>query len=1014
MLRSKLTSALLQCVANRSLSVKSRSRRLTREQRNCGTEQLEVRQLLTGDLLWANSFGGNASDSGVAITVDSQGNVYTTGRFMGTVDFDPGVGVSSLTSSGASADIFVSKMDSTGAFLWARKMGGTGVDSVADIAVDNAGNVYTTGQYTGTADFNPSASTFNLVSKGVSDIFVSKLDSAGNFAWARSMGGTGDDSAAGIGVDSTGNVYTTGYFSGTATFGLNTLTSLPLASAGGTDIFIAKLNSAGTADWARRMGGSGIDSARDLALDAEGRVYITGVFSGAAKFDGSVTLTSAGGTDIFVSKYDGDGNLNWARRMGGAGEDAGAGIAVDDTGNVYSTGVFQVTADFDPGLGAFSLSSAGATDIFVSRLDEAGSFTWARRMGAPGSETGADIAVDAQGNVLITGQFQGTVDFDPGSAVARIASAGRSDIFVSKLDAGGNFVFARRMGSTTDDVGSGIAVDSVGQVFVTGTFSGAVDFDPGSGISNRTSLGSEDCFALKLSPDMLFALPPGLTGDVRLTRSGDWLELAFNGTGTSGLYVLKERHRLTAIRSVRINDNSNSNSLSVDFAKGGMFAIAGGIHLSGGGGTSDALRLNGSRTEEFTYAPSALIAGSGKFLAHGSEITFTGVEATFARNALQFVIETQGSSDAIAVSSGIGFQGNIGMTVAGSSSGITMPPVTIDNVRDLTIDSGLMDGVQSVGNDQITFNPGSCDVQGLKNLLVETGKGNDSLMVPGTDLGLAVAGGQFRFHGGSGRDLLIVEGDVDLLLNSSEVSSSEGGRIFHEDIELATLNGGDGDNVLAAVGFAGKVTLAGLLGNDVLRGGDNNDILLGGEGNDILFGNTGNDFIDGNLGDDLAFGGNGNDTVNGSDGNDQLFGDGDNDLLNGGVGNDALVGGDGNDSLLGSSGNDILDGGRGNDVLNGGTGVDLYDLQGTNNAEDLQLQRVSSTSALFKRKPRGLSSVLEQDTITMDATDEFSVSALGGDDLITIDSLFTQLGSVDGGDGTDVCTGPAAWTKISC
>ena len=127
-----------------------------------------------------------------------------------------------------------------------------------------------------------------------------------------------------------------------------------------------------------------------------------------------------------------------------------------------------------------------------------------------------------------------------------------------------------------------------------------------------------------------------------------------------------------------------------------------------------------------------------------------------------------------------------------------------------------------------------------------------------------------------------------------------------------------------------------------------------------------------------------------------------------------MFGDEGDDALNGDAGDDFLSGSTGDDALAGGIGVDLYELQGTSNAEDLRLQRVNATSAFFKRKPRGLSSLLEQDSITMDATDEFWVSALGGDDLITIDSLFTQLGSIDGGDGTDVCTGPAAWAKVSC
>ena len=155
----------------------------------------------------------------------------------------------------------------------------------------------------------------------------------------------------------------------------------------------------------------------------------------------------------------------------------------------------------------------------------------------------------------------------------------------------------------------------------------------------------------------------------------------------------------------------------------------------------------------------------------------------------------------------------------------------------------------------------------------------------------------------------------------------------------------------------------------------------------------------------MLFGGAANDELYGGNGNDRIVGEAGNDLLFGEAGNDILEGGD-ND--------DVMDGGAGNDSYNGGLGVDLIALSGTANAENLQLLQNSATSAVFKRKPRGLLSVLEQDTITMDATDEFFISALGGDDLIAIDPTFTQLGSIDGGDGTDSCTAPAAWIKVSC
>jgi hypothetical protein len=163
-------------------------------------------QAADGDFVWAKAMGGTGPDWGDGMAVDSAGNVYTTGFFEGTVDFDPGAGVFNLTSAGG-YDIFVSKLDSTGNFVWAKCMGGTNGDYGTGIAVDSAGNVYTTGDFTGTADFDPGAVVFNLTSAGGYDIFVSKLDSTGNALWAKRMGGTGDDYGTGIAVDSAGNVH---------------------------------------------------------------------------------------------------------------------------------------------------------------------------------------------------------------------------------------------------------------------------------------------------------------------------------------------------------------------------------------------------------------------------------------------------------------------------------------------------------------------------------------------------------------------------------------------------------------------------------------------------------------------------------------------------------------------------------------------------------------------------------------------------------------------------------------
>jgi hypothetical protein len=445
--------------------------------------------------------GSTTEDQGNAIARDATGNVYITGHFEGTVDFDPGVGTVNLTSAGG-YDIFVAKYTPAGALVWAKGMGGAAMDEGLGIAVDAAGNVFTTGHFSGTADFDPGAGMASLTSAGSFDIFVSELDSSGNFLFAKRMGGTSLDFASGIAVDASGNVLTTGHFEGAADFdpGAGTVS---LTSAGADDIFVSKLDSSGNFVWAKGMGGTSFDQGTGIAVDASGNVLTTGWFIGTADFDpgaGTVRLTSAGSLDIFVSKLDSSGNFVFAKGMGGTSLDEAHGIAVDASGNVLTTGRFRGAADFDPGAGTVRLTSAGDSDIFVSKLDGNGNFLFAKGMGGTGLDQGLGIAVDASGNVLTTGRFQGAADFDPGAATVSLTSAGSDDIFVSKLDSSGNFLFAKRMGGISFEYGLGIAVDPASaNVFTTGSFTETADFDPGEGTANLTAAGSSDIFLSRLT-----------------------------------------------------------------------------------------------------------------------------------------------------------------------------------------------------------------------------------------------------------------------------------------------------------------------------------------------------------------------------------------------------------------------------------------------------------------------------------------------------------------------------------
>ncbi len=461
-------------------------------------------------LTWAKSIGGSSYYRGASIKVDASGNVYTTGNFTGTADFDPGPGTFNLTAATAGGDIFISKLDASGNFVWAKSIGSIGNDVGSSILVDASGNVYITGYFAGfaggtaAADFDPGSGTFNLTSAGDADIFILKLNASGNFVWAKSMGGTSYDYASSIAVDASGNVYTTGAFEGTADFdpgtGINNLTS-----PGYGDIFISKLDASGNFVWAKSLEGSTLyDAGTSIVLDASGNVYTTGYFGGTIDFDpgtGTNNLTSASADlyDIFILKLNVSGNFVWAKSLGGTLPDNGFSIALDASGNVYTTGSYQGTADFDPGAATSNLTSAGGNDIFISKLDATGNFVWAKSLGGTTSDLARTLALDVSGNVYTTGNFTGTVDFDPGTGTSNLTSVGNDDIFISKLDASGKFVWAKSMGGNKLDQGHSLAVDASNNFYITGTFSGTADFDPGSGTFNLSTTVSQGSFVVKMS-----------------------------------------------------------------------------------------------------------------------------------------------------------------------------------------------------------------------------------------------------------------------------------------------------------------------------------------------------------------------------------------------------------------------------------------------------------------------------------------------------------------------------------
>jgi hypothetical protein len=443
--------------------------------------------------------GAIGSDRAAAIALDASGNVYTTGFFQGTVDFDPGVGTANLTSDGNS-DVFVTKFDPAGNFIWAKRLGGTGVDKGAGLAVDAGGNVLVTGNFEFTVDFDPGLGTYNLSSVNKSDAFVTKLNPFGEFVWARSFGGEGADDGAAIAIGPANSVFLTGSFFETVDFDPGAGT-VELVSAGDSDIYVVKLDSAGTYVWATRMGGNFTDSGKAIAVDGAGNVFTTGEFGNLADFDpgaGEVLLSVAGGNDAFLCKQTSTGSLAWAHGFGGVDFDIGTGVAVDADGNVYATGNFNDAVDFNPGAGDATRTSAGSIDAYVVKFTTAGVFGWVGSVGGTSFDFSSSIALDVYGNIYVTGGFSATADFDPGAGTANRTAVGFIDAYTVKWSNNGAFVWAQQQGGGSVDVGNAIAVNGLSDVYVAGEFSGTVDFNPTGGTFNLVSAGGSDAFVSRL------------------------------------------------------------------------------------------------------------------------------------------------------------------------------------------------------------------------------------------------------------------------------------------------------------------------------------------------------------------------------------------------------------------------------------------------------------------------------------------------------------------------------------
>ncbi len=452
---------------------------------------------------FAKQFSGTNYTQCRAMARDAAGNIVITGHFRGTMDLDPTAQVQNVTTNGEN-DAFIIKLDANGNVLWAKTFGGVEDELPYDVCFDLAGNVIVVGTFELTVDIDPSQDVFNIISNGQDDIFVLKLSADGDFVWAASAGGDSYDQAYTVACDNTGNVVVGGSFRNAVDFNPGTSTAEMIAYDF-PDAYVWKLSSTGDYLWAKAFSGGAEDLVAAIAIDDTGRITAAGTFYETTDFDptaATFNLNSFGSADIYIAQLEANGDFVYAKRIGGFGSDVVGAITLGDDGALYFTGYYQLTVDFNPDAPTEYLSAQGSYDIFVSKWNNDGSYAWAKGFNGGGfMNRGNDITLDPQGNVLTTGYYSASTDFDPNEGIAQLGNSGGTDIFISKLNNNGNYIWAYALGAANEDWATGIATDNNGGIYVAGYFDETIDFDPSAGIHNMTAQGPADSFLMKFSED---------------------------------------------------------------------------------------------------------------------------------------------------------------------------------------------------------------------------------------------------------------------------------------------------------------------------------------------------------------------------------------------------------------------------------------------------------------------------------------------------------------------------------
>lgn len=651
---------------------------------------------------WTRGCGGQGAERGTGIVVDSTGSQYITGWFESSAAFDPQI----LTVAGH-RDAFLGKWDADGNLLWVEKAGGKDEDYASAVALDPAGQPVIMGTFRSeTAAFGGIILT-NEYARDYNSLFIVKMDAQGKGLWAQQVGGASTYDAASIQTDSTGNIYLVACMARFANFGVTNLT-------GYEDILVAKYDADGNLAWARTAGGSGYDYGHSLVVASDGTAYVTGTFEKEADFS-QLKLASRGQNDLFLAKYNSDGEVVWAAQAGGASQEGTGILAIDPEGGVLLSGSFRGTATVGTNV-VTALASAFDQDVFLARYDGFGNVRWVRQVGhsSPDLDTPGSLAVKVttdgtsyHTNVFFSGHFYNNATI--GSVTLTNTTAQR--MFLSKWNLEGDVLWVRHGAGDNSVIACDDSPEPV--VYITGHFS-----EPSAWRDSwLRSLGNSDLFHARLDSGAL-TLPPtapslAKSPQAATVAAGTALQLSVEITGTppvtyrwrKGNLALWDGNRMFGTGTARFTihstqpDDAGSYSVIVNNSYGSVTSAVAvvtiGPSTSVCGPSWNWVRTLGGTSSD---AASALaLDGSGHVWAAGSfqnTNVIGGYELVAPKNARHIFVARYDSSGSVQWAGQIGgdktetasalvtdSQGNLYVTGDFTSSNCLFGSLTLTNAQ---------------------------------------------------------------------------------------------------------------------------------------------------------------------------------------------------------------------------------------------------------------------------------------------------------------------------------------------